>query len=97
MTSAPHAGLPMSAELNEREKNMDLNELADRPRSATGKFVSTACQHRNCDGALHYEADGWWRCDGLTYEEIDGPLYACTFVHHPLYADASARSQATSQ
>ncbi len=58
-------------------------------RNSLGRFVSMKCPHPNCDGALRPEEEGWWRCDGLTHEEPDGPLYACTTVHHPIYADIS--------
>lgn len=62
--------------------------MCNRPRSANGRFVRTACPKVNCDGELRPDRDGWWRCDGLTHEEPDGPLYACEHVHHPDYADA---------
>ena len=52
-----------------------------RPHDEHGRFVSTACPDENCDGHLVRERDDWWRCDGLTYRDDNGPLFACEEIH----------------
>lgn len=47
----------------------------------TGRFVSPFCPDENCGGAMKPDVDRGgspvWRCDGLTYEREDQPLFAC--------------------
>lgn len=53
-----------------------------RPRRANGRFVTRVCPDPNCGGSLQPEGDEW-RCDGLTHDTPDGPLYACKHFHDP--------------
>ncbi len=46
----------------------------------TGQFVTRDCLNSNCDGTLvadESHGDPVWRCNGLTFYDIGGPLVAC--------------------
>lgn len=67
--------------------------MSEVPRGSNGRFVRLLCTDHNCGGTLVPDRDAWWRCDGLTHEEADGPLYACGRVHHPIYSDLSQQAR----
>lgn len=50
--------------------------MADRPRLVNGRFVKSLCNDPNCSGILVPEGKDW-RCDGLTFKHMDGPLIDC--------------------
>jgi len=60
--------------------------MSDHPRNASGAFVSRQCPDVRCNGRLQPEAEGWWRCDGLTFDRDDGPLRACEVAHHAQFS-----------
>ena len=63
-----------------------MESSIDRPRQNNGRFAAMQCPNNNCGGVLRPDRDDWWRCDGLIYEEINGPLYPCPTVFHPDHA-----------
>lgn len=63
-------------------------------RTKAGRFVSRRCPDPNCDGALQFNAHGFWAgswlCDGLTYLEETGSLFACEESVDPFVLEAAA-------
>lgn len=60
--------------------------MTDQPRATPevrdrkGRFVSVFCDDPNCDGKLTRNSifgDEVWMCDGLTFRDQSGTLFAC--------------------
>lgn len=47
----------------------------------TGQFMPEKCTDPHCDGKLVSDGDDFgnsvWRCNGLTFHDMGGPLVAC--------------------
>lgn len=63
------------------------------PYDEHGRFVGRRCPDLNCGGELQYERDRMWRCDGLTYDRDDDPLYACRYAHLDGYSPSPGRAE----
>jgi len=51
------------------------------PRGTDGRFLPIHCSDPNCDGELEFETQFGmprWICTGLTHDDRNGPLVACT-------------------
>lgn len=54
----------------------------ERPRTNNGKFVSTRCPMRDCDGTLKPEGNGVFMCNGLLDPgDPSKELEPCFYTH----------------
>ena len=61
----------------------------------TGHFLADRCDDPNCDGSLvadfNVGGDPVWRCNGMTFVDMGGPLFACAREFPRVSADRTER------